>query len=294
MKSRYTNRITTALLIILAMIAFTTAGWGDYIAEVVQTEGVAELLKAEMRQKDLTDKWETLSYMEEIFLADTLRTGATGKVKALVEYQDIDAVWSLLENGSMYFDEEEPFCKSETQKQKRILHLKEGTVRGDVSQRSAAAPETEIRTPHAVICVPGTTFILRSRTPDTTEINTTEIITLEGVTIICNLKLAEGQVAEKAECVEVKQGYSSQVVETRAPTAPKLLSPAALKRAQELRITAQVHQTVHPTVKLIRHPPVDEFIPRVGKEPPFPRGIYTPDQNSPLILLQIEFPNPNL
>ena len=292
MKSRHTNRITTALLIILAMIAFTTAGWGDYIAEVVQTEGVAELLKAEMRQKDLTDKWETLSYMEEIFLADTLRTGATGKVKALVEYQDIDAVWSLLENGSMYFDEEEPFC--EARKSKRILHLKEGTVRGAVSKHSATASATEIRTPNALICVPGTTFILRSSPPDTTGINTTEIIALEGVTIICNLKLAEGQVAEKAECVEVKQGYSSQVVKTGAPTAPKLLSPAALKRAQKLRITPQVHQTVHPTVKLIRHPPVDEFIPRVGKEPPFPRGIYTPDQNSPLILLQIEFPNPNL
>ena len=290
---------------ILGMIAFTTAGWGDFVAEVVETKGDAELLKAEMRQKGLSDKWETLSYMEEIFLADTLRTGATGKVEALVEYQDIDAVWSLLENGSMYFDEEEPFCearKSETQKQKRILHLKEGTVRGAVSKHSATAsateirtPNAEIRTPNAVICVPGTTFILRSSTPDTTEINTTEIIALEGFTIICNLKLAEGQVAEKAECVEVKQGYSSQVVETGAPTAPKLLSAAALKREQELGITPQVHQTVHPTVKLLRRQPVEEFIPPVGKEPPFPLGIYTPDVFfEPLILLEIEIPNPNL
>jgi hypothetical protein len=288
MKSQHRNRITTVLLMVLGMIAFTTAGWGDFFAEVVETKGVAELQKAEMRQKGLTDKWKPLSPMEEIFLADTIRTGATGKVKALVEYQGIEAVWSLFANGSMYFDEEEPFCN----KSKRILHL-EGTVRGAVSKRSATAPELEAGTDNARICVPGTTFILRSSPPDTTGINTTEIIPLEGVTVICNLKLAEGQVAEKGECVEVKQGYSSQVVETRAPTAPKLLSPVALKRAQELRITAQVHQTVHPRVKLLRRLPDEEYIPRVGKEPPFPRGIYTPDYPSPLILLQIEFPNPN-
>lgn len=276
---------------ILAMIAFTTAGWGDFVAVVVQTEGDAEL------QRGLTDKWETLSSREEIFifLADTLRTGATGQVEALVEYQDIDGVWSLFQNGSMRFDEEEPFCE----KSKRILHLEEGTVRGAVSKNSAAvsphsaaASETEIRTPNAGICVPGTTFILRTSTPDTTGINTTEIIALEGVTVICNLKLAEGQVAEKGECVEVKQGYSSQVVETRAPTAPKLLSQEELKEAQKLRITPQVH----PTVKLIRHPPVDEVIPPVGKEPPFPLEIYPPEVFfEPLIQLEIEIlPNPNL
>ena len=122
MKSQHTNRITTALLIILGMIAFTTAGWGDFVAEVVHSEGDAEL------QRSLTDIWETLSYMEEIHLADTLRTGATGKVEALVGYQDIDAVWSLFADSSMYFDEEEPFCEtrkseSETQTQKEILRF---------------------------------------------------------------------------------------------------------------------------------------------------------------------------
>ena len=138
MQTRHRNRIKTALLTILGLIAFTTAGWADFIGEVIQTEGAAELQKTEMRQKGLTDKWEKLSYKDEIFLADTIRTGASGKVEALVEYQDVDAVWSLLENGSMYFDEEEPICealKSETQKQKRILHLNEGTVRGAGSVR---------------------------------------------------------------------------------------------------------------------------------------------------------------
>ena len=126
---------------ILGLIAFTSAGWGDFIGEVIQTEGAAELQKAEMRQKGLTAEWEKLSYKDEIFLSDTIRTGASGQVEALVEYQDVDAVWSLLENGSMYFDEEEPICearKSETQKQKRVAHLKEGTVRGAVSQHSPA------------------------------------------------------------------------------------------------------------------------------------------------------------
>ncbi len=296
MQTRHRNRIKTALLTILGLIAFTTAGWADFIGEVIQTEGAAELQKAEMRQKGLTDEWEKLSYKDEIFLTDTIRTGASGKVEALVEYQDVDAVWSLLENGSMYFDEEEPICearKSKTQKQKKILHLNEGTVRGAVSQHAATASATEIRTPNAVVCVPGTTFILRFSPPDTTE-----VITIEGFTFIRNLELAKEQAAEKAEWVEVKQGHSSQVVEAEAPTAPKLLSPEALKRAQELRVTPQVHQTVHPTELLPARPQPDALIRQAELRVPIevpgdPSASPALIEAIPTTLLQIEFDNPN-
>ncbi|CAB1062005.1 hypothetical protein D1BOALGB6SA_6781 [Olavius sp. associated proteobacterium Delta 1] len=281
---------------ILGLIAFTTASWGDYIGEVIQTEGVAELQKAEIRQKGLTEKWEKLSYKDEIFLADTIRTGATGKVETLLEYHDVDAVWSLLENGIMYFDEEEPICKtrkSAPRMKKRIAHLDRGTVRGAVSPHAAAGSVTEIRTPNAVVCVPGTTFILRFIPPDTTE-----LITLEGFTIISSLELARRPVVEGVVWVEVEQSHSSQVVKTAAPTAPERVSPEALKRAQELRVTPEVDQTVHPTELLPTRPQPDALVRQAELRVPI-EVPGDPSASPALIetiqdtLLQIEFDNPN-
>ena len=193
--------------------------------EVVHTQGKAELLKSQGQQPG-TDNWEKLAYKGTVFLLDSIRTGAESTAETLLEYRELDTVWTLFQNGKIHFTEEEAICEAqgEGQPQQRIAYLDEGDIRGATSRRSDAAPAAALRTKNAVICATGTIFIVRFIPP-----NTTIVIVLEGTVQVRTFAPASGW-------VEVEEGFQTEVVDTQPPPAPARLSEEALQRERQRRV----------------------------------------------------------
>ncbi|WP_143301644.1 FecR family protein, partial [Candidatus Entotheonella palauensis] len=136
------HRLSWALagLILLGSVAFSPQSWGEEhenIGVVLAVQGTAEV-----RTPSKSD-WETLRFRDHIFLEETIRTHANGKVKLLLRN---DSIMTLSENSEIHVTE---FLLND-QQHRSIISLVVGKVRILTTKLFGRADAMEVKTPNAV------------------------------------------------------------------------------------------------------------------------------------------------
>lgn len=202
--------------------------WGqeNNIGTVLAVEGTAKV----RAQRASTE--EDLKFRDKILLGDTVRTGASSKVKVLLRDESI---MTLGENSEMEFSE---FLLDEQQNQRKTtVGLARGALRVLTSRLFGAGSSTEVRTPNTIAGVRGTIFAVIFTPPDRTE-----VLTFDGVVTARNLDPAIPNIEP------IPANFRSSVIGAAPPTQPREFSPAEGQRLQQmLRIAAQIPSVVNPT-----------------------------------------------
>ena len=220
----------TVLLLLLTCVMPPRSGWGqtaERIGTVLVAEGAAEV------QTQETATWAAVHFRDSIFLNDTVRTGAGGRVKILLRD---DSILTLAEQSQIQFTD---FLLT-SQQRRLIVTLAVGTLRVIVERFSGSGSVTEVHTPNTVVGVEGTTFMVVFIPPDTTD-----VISLEGVVTVRNRALLA------LEIQPIPANFRTRVVGTAAPTRAAEVATDTLRQlAQEVRVIEQSPQEVLTTEKL--------------------------------------------
>ncbi|ETX08411.1 hypothetical protein [Candidatus Entotheonella palauensis] len=194
--------VALALWILTASAAHS-AGAGR-VGTVLLAEGVAEV------KSQNAVAWKPLHFRDTVFINDTVRTEARSRLKLLLRD---DSIWTLDERGRMAFTEiEKPRCKPRrTTAPPRpgphlIVQLLLGKLRGVTSLVFGSEAVAETRTPNAVMCMYGTSFIMIFTPP-----GTSEFIGLDGLITVQNLSQATPEIEP------VPPNFRTRVVRRAAP-----------------------------------------------------------------------------
>lgn len=130
------------LLGVLAMPSWSWSQTTERIGTVLAVDGVAEVRAVQATE------WERLRFRDGIFLNDTVRTAADGKLKVLLRD---DSIMTLAEQSEMQFTD----FRLTAQQRRSIVNLFVGKVRLLTTRLFGTDSVAEVHTPNAVAGVRG-------------------------------------------------------------------------------------------------------------------------------------------
>lgn len=137
---RHRLSIVLTTLILLGCSALLSQAWAakpDHMGIVLAVEGTAEV---RMPSKSV---WEALQFRDHIFLDETIRTHANGKVKLLLRN---DSIMTLSESSEIHITE---FLLND-QQYRSLINLVVGKVRVLTTKLFGRSDAMEVKTPNAV------------------------------------------------------------------------------------------------------------------------------------------------
>jgi hypothetical protein len=139
------RHVALGIVFLCGMLAGPSWSWSqttERIGTVLAVEGVAEVRAAQATE------WERLRFRDGIFLNDTVRTAADGKLKVLLRD---DSITTLAEQSEMQFTD---FRLTEQQR-RSIVNLYVGKIRLLTTRLFGTGSVAEVHTPNAVAGVRG-------------------------------------------------------------------------------------------------------------------------------------------
>ena len=139
------RHVALGIVFLLGMLAVPSWSWSqttERIGTVLAVEGVAEVRAAQATE------WERLRFRDGIFLNDTVRTAADGKLKVLLRD---DSIMTLAEQSEMQFTD----FRLTAQQRRSIVNLYVGKIRLLTTRLFGTGSVAEVHTPNAVAGVRG-------------------------------------------------------------------------------------------------------------------------------------------
>ena len=139
------RHVALGIVFLLGVLGVPSWSWSqtaERIGTVLAVEGVAEVRAAQATE------WERLRFRDGIFLNDTVRTAADGKLKVLLRD---DSIMTLAEQSEMQFTD----FRLTAQQRRSIVNLYVGKIRLLTTRLFGTGSVAEVHTPNAVAGVRG-------------------------------------------------------------------------------------------------------------------------------------------
>lgn len=229
------------MMMLSGAFAFLPESWGeehDHIGVVLAVQGVAEI------RATSTSGWETLKFRDHIFIDETIRTHANGKIKLLLRN---DSMMTLSENTEIHMTE---FLLND-QQHRSIISLVVGKVRVLTTKLFGRDDVTEIKTPNTVAGIRGS----EEHVTYDDQRDRTIMLCVSGH---CYLRHHHGP----TKYLRVPEGHVSEHVGSRFPSVTRRISIQEYRRS-----VADLSLTTHDPRALPTEPKSRERPPRRGLQP---------------------------